>query len=612
MKQRLCCITFLLLSLPRTGWTESIEAIPQELLDPIVLVGCMDYTARGKFSLEMPRMGFAIGDGTLIVTAEHCVDSFRDPAPPSSSRLVFAISPYYGDIYPLRLLASDDRADVALLQADWASHPAFDLADPCDLHPDETLWIPSIPQFIKDKHLNTTAYLETLCVEHIDYLSETPSIRFTQKGRIEPGWSGSPVILPTSHKIAGLMVKITGTPQRRALFFKRMVYKGFACHVEAIPNLLNTQGLALPEYPHPPIRPADANSKAALSDIQGALNALLVSDLYETTDHLKKSVALRPDSAYLHLWLATFMDFLEENDKNEQDIECPLMTAIQRRPKDPHILAVSAHLLKGLNKPEQAQQYAQEALIQDPNNALALYTQLTLLQDKDPDQAVQWGRRLIDLEPNNAMACFYTSMALLNYDPEEALHVAQQAVAIDPNGVLRNPMARAFAALHRNDEALVEYRYMTEHCGCESCWYQYCRFLTEQYPDRISEAQNALDQARSTSKKKGLPSNHFDTLQVNIYKQSDPNQAMTFLETKLDQDPNDAHTWWCLTDVLRQQTKYQEATDAAQKAVDLDPNNSYVPRLANCLTKAGHVTAARTMYDRMLTEHPERSRYWLN
>ena len=75
-------------------------------------------------------------------------------------------------------------------------------------------------------------------------------------------------------------------------------------------------------------------------------------------------------------------------------------------------------------------------------------------------------------------------------------------------------------------------------------------------------------------------------------------------------DANEAEFWWFLADILRTQTKYAEAVVAARKAVDLKPNVSFQPRLANCLAKAGELQAAQQVYDEMLQRYPERGRYW--
>lgn len=612
-----CPIYIVLLCLTLSGRAESPAAVPPEYLDSIVLLECIDNTADGQNKFLLPRVGFAVGDGRLILTADHCADDFRDTPPQSSSRCLLAISPYYGDLCPVKLLAYDQTADVALLMADWPEHPALALAGPNDIQIGTTVIVPSLPQFQnKEHHINTDSYLDRLTVEHIDPPSPTQAILFHQVGLIRPGWSGSPILLQDSGRVIGLMSKITHITQRRALFFKKTIPKAVGCHIQRIHQLIDThplhQAALLEPLNHWEKIP---HSKTVFGRIQNTLNALLDQDLSLAQTQAQEAVTLRPTSAYLHLLLATIIAGQQKQPDSslpDEEWESQLKTAVQLKPKDSHILAVAANLLSHRNKSKQARHYAQEALDLDPNNPLALYTQLTLLQSKDPQQAAKCGQRLVAQEPNNAMAWFYTSRALLYSEhPQEALAAGQQAVAINPNGLLREPLAHALAALDRTDEALVEYQYMAEHCGCESCWYHYCHFLVQQYPDRITEAQDALDHARSTSKKKGIPSNQLDRLQVNIYKQSDPNQAVTFLQTKLDQDPNNAHAWWCLADVLRHQTRYQEAAEAAQKAVDIDPNNRYAPRLANCLAKAGHVTAAQTLYDHMLTEHPERPRYWL-
>jgi tetratricopeptide (TPR) repeat protein len=82
------------------------------------------------------------------------------------------------------------------------------------------------------------------------------------------------------------------------------------------------------------------------------------------------------------------------------------------------------------------------------------------------------------------------------------------------------------------------------------------------------------------------------------------------LRSWLEDDPNAGDTWWRLADILRTKEQYEQAAQAAQKAVDIDPNNDYRPRLADCLSKAGHKEAAQSVHDTMLERHPKRSRYW--
>jgi len=57
--------------------------------------------------VKWPRVGFAIGDGTLILTAAHCVSDLDDKGSQAVSPETFVISPYYGDVFEFKILAVD-------------------------------------------------------------------------------------------------------------------------------------------------------------------------------------------------------------------------------------------------------------------------------------------------------------------------------------------------------------------------------------------------------------------------------------------------------------------------------------------------------------------------
>ena len=62
--------------------------------------------------------------------------------------------------------------------------------------------------------------------------------------------------------------------------------------------------------------------------------------------------------------------------------------------------------------------------------------------------------------------------------------------------------------------------------------------------------------------------------------------------------------------ILRTLGQHEQAVQAASKAVDLYPDSSYRPRLADCLAKAGRLQQAQQTYNEMLTDHPQRPKYW--
>ena len=589
-----------------------------EYFKPLVLLSSVDKGADSHFSFQYLRVGFVIGDGTLILTAEHCIDDFLAPSSPSSSRRLFAISPYYGDIFPVEILAYDDMADVAVLRAVWPTHPAFALAEPNSLQSGDTSVIPSVPPFKDDQQqINTDFLFEQLTVDRIDHQEPDKAILFTKDGLIKRGWSGSPILLQDTQQVTGVMCQIRGHKETIALFFKRTVLKAAGCHIQSILKLVRANHLedSALAVPPPAARPDIPDSAVVFGHIQNTFNALVGHDLPTALTHIQQAANKRPNSAYLHLWLAHIASAQEHKTEEQEETLLQLAyasldTALALAPEDPHILAVNGSIFKKRNKPDLARQFSQAALNQDPNDALALYT-LLLLSMNDPNQAVAYGQRLTAIEPNNTMAWFRTSMALLNdRRPEEALVAAQRTVAIDPNGLIREPLAKALTALDRIEEAQVEFEFMTRKCTCANCWFRYASFLLNHQPDQVEKAQLALDTARTEKKRNGMTDRKLDVLQIQIHKQADPNQALVLLRSWLEQDPNNGDTWWRLADILRTKEQYEKAAEAAQKAVSLDPNNVYRPRLADCLAKAGHQEAAQDVFDTMLELHPERPRHW--
>ncbi|MCF7976192.1 MAG: tetratricopeptide repeat protein [Phycisphaerae bacterium] len=592
---------------------------PSDPFAPIVLLSRMDQDLNGSFSFHLLKMGFAVGDGTVIVTAEHCIDSFRNPPAPSSSRRLFAVSPYYGDLFPVKILAYDDQADAAILKADWPGHPAFALAEPNALQPGDTTLIPSRPQFANAQHeINTQSFLDRLTIERINLKNSSDDILFTSAGLVKPGWSGSPIVLEDSQKVAGIVCLLKYSTRTRALFFKQKVAHAAGCHIQSIRDLIQANHLSESALAVPRAYPAAiADSNSVFGHIQDTFNAVIAKDWPASLAHIQEAAKARPHSAYLHVWLAILAS-AQDNETDEEKqasralTESAMRTAMALAPEDPHILAIAGSTFTRFGKRSQAKTYAQGALAADPNNALALYTQLFLLHGEDPNLAATFGRRLTAAEPNNTMAWFYTSTALLNdYRPEEALCAAQQAVIADPNGLVRAALAKALVVLDRLEEARDAYEFMTQKCECENCWYQYALFMIHYYPDQALQAQEALDAARASQKKKGITPRQLDQLQVRIFSKTDPNQGETMLRSCLDNDANNADAWWRLADILRTKKQYDSAVQAAQKAVDMDPNNVYRARLADCLTKAGHPESAQALFDTMLKRHPERPRYWL-
>ena len=99
-------------------------------------------------------------------------------------------------------------------------------------------------------------------------------------------------------------------------------------------------------------------------------------------------------------------------------------------------------------------------------------------------------------------------------------------------------------------------------------------------------------------------------LELNLLEKTEPQKGEIMANELLETSPDNGNYWFAFAGILRKLEKYNEAVEAAQKAVDLCPEKSYRPRLANCLAKAGELEKAEQIYHELQKEFPERNRYW--
>ncbi|GAH65153.1 unnamed protein product, partial [marine sediment metagenome] len=71
--------------------------------------------------------GFAVGEGARIVTACHNLPD-RDHLDQPRTTAVFVVSRHYGDLTDAKVIATDPKNDIAILEVGWTEHPAFQLA----------------------------------------------------------------------------------------------------------------------------------------------------------------------------------------------------------------------------------------------------------------------------------------------------------------------------------------------------------------------------------------------------------------------------------------------------------------------------------------------------
>jgi tetratricopeptide (TPR) repeat protein len=512
-KTTLTCLILFLTSLLTCGCNQfassgdaSRQLKPSYDPNALVLIAHIDHRQHETL-ISWPRVAFAVGDGTILLTAEHCVDSPPSWTNPPMSPEIVVISPYYGDIYNCQILAVEKKTDLAILKAPWPIHPAFALADKEEFSDAEQITIFSRPirKSKKPHQLGRQIRTATLDIDRPNITRPITGMRLKGTGPVRRGWSGSAMLLPESAKVTGLVCALTGFKLGiPGLFYLIFVFDTVGSNAESIWELLRQNDLefvAKSYYPTPfePVKDA----QPAFSGIMDYFETLLKKDSAESLEIARKLVTLRPESSYVYLLLAVSADKqAHEPDSQPQTFlalaESSYKKALQLAPEIASIHAAYGNFLMNRHRKQQALTEIKSALAIDPNNNLAAINWLILLTQIEPNRARKYAEQLIDKDPNNPDYRFHYGTALSELGKyEQALKAAQKAVDLNPKGNYYRGLADILVELDQLDKAERYYKKMTKSCGCQQCWFAYANFLLEHRPKKLNQAEKALSKAES-------------------------------------------------------------------------------------------------------------------
>jgi pentatricopeptide repeat protein len=571
--------------------------------------------------VKWPRVAFAIGDGTVLLTAAHCVTDLDEGGKQAVSAETVVISPYYGDVFEFEILAVDEKADLAVLKTGWPSHPALGLAGESELEPAREMLVAGYPQQEITKRLFRfwrEIRMEKLPVRRVDEQKPDYAITLEAARFVGPGWSGSPMILPRSGKVAGVLGKLQ-THTEKGLLVKRDVA---GCSIRAINSLLDRSGVSEAAKRRPlELKPVE-NAQRAFSCAMEYVESCWNRDSRAWLSFARQLAELRPASVQARLFLAWGAQDAYTMDPSKDELavlaESSFQEAVRLGPNSAQAHAGYGDFLMLRQRHKEALAETEAALAIAPGNDLALVNRMVILTRTDPAKAAEVGREMTDKHPKNAHYWFWYAGALLARDRnEEALAAARKAVDLNPDGLYRGKLAEALARVGRLDEAEACYKRMTVDCGCQQCWVQYAQFLIDHRSDKLEEAEKALETAKSKRNRLGVSKENLEKLRINLdlaklqsLEKESPEKAEARGRQLLEGSPENGHYWFALAGILRTRGKHNEAVQAARQAVRLCPDFSYRPRLADTLAKAGQLEEAERTYKEMLRDHPERSKYW--
>jgi tetratricopeptide (TPR) repeat protein len=471
-------------------------AIGAQQPDPDAFVYILNLGIRdNKIVYNGLRVGFAVGDGRMILTAAHCVEDFGNGNHSLFRPLV--ISPYYGDIFEAQITDIDKQDDIALLKPTWDSHPGLRI-DSSDRWKDaRRIIIAGYEPAIGAKGKNTR-------ISRRVSLKEEKVIRANGKGRYAfqlgtikypgKGWSGSAFVLPQTGEVVGIL---SNERYVRKFFLKRHYI--FGCNPEAIRKMFRRNDLALSVFSGPISR---RDGKDQFNSILRLFDSVLVDDKEESYEIVTELCRTHPDSYVMHIVAAWLLEDPLDEAYYRRAVELAANRALP-------YAAYGSYLLNH-DRPERALLQFQNAVAVDPNHIFAQTGRIVALTRTDPAEAEEQARELTRKWPSNAAFWFDLSRALrMQRKYAGELPIIRKAVELPHPEHLRHLYRRHLADSLANNKQYSEaeraYRALLQNHRCARCWSAYTSLLIRMGPERVEDARRALAKVKAMNNDNDIP-----------------------------------------------------------------------------------------------------------
>ncbi len=391
-RPKIACICPVLLAMFSPALLYAQEVVTVRPDDSLVVV--TSSTIMGK----LVGNAFVIGDGTLVVTAHHLVFEESEQGEHQMPGLVRLFSPYLGDDCEGAIVAADERLDLVVLKAPWRGHPALQLADDNSIVSAERLEIIGMPAVIHglgpDRREplpeSLTFQREVLPVDFVAVRQQIPRfVSLSGVGRLGPGWSGSPILLPGTCEAAGCFTRLSRREGQEAT---------------------SAEGPAISQVKR---LVADAGKEESLRRAEAAL------------PRAKDGV-----DVFL-LTLAAYGDYSRDNYNSAFEAARKL---IDMRPESAFAYSLAASAASKQGEPDQADKYYQKALALNPEaKALRIYY-AQFLSERQPDKALEilqqmW--RFAELRPYVGLLMF--NILFERHEYERCSELLKEALKVNPD-----------------------------------------------------------------------------------------------------------------------------------------------------------------------------------
>jgi len=462
--------------------------------------------------------GFVVGDGTLVLTNDHVVVEKSSEGKHRVEGFVSVFSPYLGQACDVRILASDERLDLAVLEVPWKGHPALALADAnaiTSTRSARVLGLPTVIQRVEAWDAGGSsveefkADAEELPVGFIGARRGDPRVvMLTGTGRLRPGWSGSPMVLPDAGTAIGCFASIDATV-RGSQVLRRDARGPAVCQVSQLlgdgwsGRLARSSQVRLDS-------PEDAHETCSLAL---KASALLRPGGYEWVPELIHAfLELRPDSVFGHRVLAYASEKLGHTDAARESYE----RALELDPNSFSVQLLYAQFLADNGEQEKAWRVLEPLAGSGRSNDLVTIALVNILSEQRRfDRCLQILENAVKVSPRNGY--LWQQMAACRLQlrgPQAAIGPLTRVVELLPEtGSFRGTLARLLETMGVLDEAEKQYRKLLEvEPENPVVYYWLARFLREHRPQARREALTVAEKALDLPPHSSLPKEKIEEL----------------------------------------------------------------------------------------------------
>jgi tetratricopeptide (TPR) repeat protein len=453
--------------------------------------------------------GFCVGDGSWVVTCYHVVSVHVGDGKDLPVEHVLVLSPWSGESVKADVVATDPKADLALLKLDHGRWPALPVASAEAFQPEKLAsekelftiagYGQTAAQIESDPEVHTmSTHAELLAAAQ---KAERQVLLFAPTTGAGPGWSGGPVVNERG-LVVGVFRALVAQPQVRETWYP------LATGVDPLRALL--QAHQIPLTPTAAPLPKRGSEAGALFQREFRALAWGLARRWDRAETERRAeLLLSPNDPLAHMGLSLALMWEGRLDQALKETEA----ALALDPKRASALFQKGLTLQRMSRLPEAEECMRRAVEMEPAEGERRITLGALLAaEGKTTEASAMLRRAVEMAPNHPLAHWRLGIALEAENKWDDAVIALRrasllAEPLAPLRVIRVDLAEALEKARKPDEAEREWRELARTGDDPAIQYQLAAFLAgrQKAPEALQVIQKCLSLLEQHTPTAGAP-----------------------------------------------------------------------------------------------------------